>query len=47
MRLSYRTRPGRKSRAAETALTQRAERDLPMAWKHLRKPKNTTWLTQH
>lgn len=33
--------------AVETARAQRAERELPAAWKHLRKPKNTRWLTQH
>lgn len=33
--------------AAESARAQRVERDLPVAWKRLRKPKNTKWLTQH
>ena len=33
--------------AAESARAQRVERDLPAAWKRLRKPMNTKWLTQH
>jgi CHAD domain-containing protein len=33
--------------AAESARAQRVERDLPAAWKRLRKPKNIKWLTQH
>jgi CHAD domain-containing protein len=30
--------------AAEAARADRAEQDLPAAWKRLRKPKNTSWL---
>jgi CHAD domain-containing protein len=31
--------------AAEAARAERAEHDLPAAWKRMRKPKNTAWLT--
>ncbi len=33
--------------AVESARAQRVERDLPAAWKRLRKPKNIKWLTRH
>ncbi|MBV9141530.1 MAG: CYTH and CHAD domain-containing protein [Pseudonocardiales bacterium] len=31
--------------AAEATRAKRAEHDLPLAWKRMRKPKNTAWLT--
>ena len=33
--------------AAESARAQRVERDLPAAWKRLRKPKNIKWFKRH